>query len=369
MIGYREGQRNRLLSSGAAGEYRMIHSFEIENFRCFERMPVDGCRLVNVIVGDNGAGKTSWLEAIFFALGHSPEIGLRFRQLRGMDGMFTGSSRKIEEAIWRDLFYKRDWSREIFINLKGDGEEARSVRVSRQPTIIPLDENSPPASGPIQFSWTDAVGRMRSFTPTMSPAGLKFDTSEEINPDFYYFSSTTNTSSAENANRFSELDSETRSNLIEGLRTEYGWIQDLQIEVAAGSPYLSVHTRNGDRQPLAMISSGINRIVGIMIAIASRERSVVVVDEMENGIYFQHHEAIWRIILALCRNYQCQLFSSSHSAEWLRAMVKASGLFIDDMRLYRLERDADDQPELFSFEGEDLKSGVEFGVDVRASSG
>jgi recombinational DNA repair ATPase RecF len=86
----------------------MINSIEIKNFRCFERLEIKKCKRINVLVGENGSGKTSLLEAIFFALGSSPGMGLRFRQARGLEGTFSGSSRVVEEAIWGDYFYAND---------------------------------------------------------------------------------------------------------------------------------------------------------------------------------------------------------------------------------------------------------------------
>ncbi|MCA3644024.1 MAG: AAA family ATPase [Methylobacterium sp.] len=68
----------------------MIRSFEIENFKCIEHRRIDDCKLINVIVGDNGAGKTSLLEAIFLALASSSEVAQRYRQQRGVDGYFAG---------------------------------------------------------------------------------------------------------------------------------------------------------------------------------------------------------------------------------------------------------------------------------------
>jgi hypothetical protein len=41
-----------------------ITSVEIENFRCFQKLRVDGLAPVNLIVGENNAGKTVLLEAI-----------------------------------------------------------------------------------------------------------------------------------------------------------------------------------------------------------------------------------------------------------------------------------------------------------------
>ena len=92
---------------------------------------IDKCRRINLIVGDNGSGKTALLEAIFTALGASTELAVRFRQQRGLEGQFTGPARRIEEALWRDLFFKGNWEHPISVSLEGDGPESRSVTVFR----------------------------------------------------------------------------------------------------------------------------------------------------------------------------------------------------------------------------------------------
>jgi AAA15 family ATPase/GTPase len=63
----------------------MINDVDIQNYKCFERLTINGCRRINVIVGDNGSGKTSLLEAMFLALGGTTELVIRFRQNRGLD--------------------------------------------------------------------------------------------------------------------------------------------------------------------------------------------------------------------------------------------------------------------------------------------
>jgi recombinational DNA repair ATPase RecF len=83
--------------------YQMIRTVDIRNFRCFEHLRIEGCQRVNVIVGDNAAGKTSLLEAMFMALGVNPELGLRYRQQRGLDSSFSGAPVKIEEALCGQL--------------------------------------------------------------------------------------------------------------------------------------------------------------------------------------------------------------------------------------------------------------------------
>src|SRR5947209_1080965 len=52
--------------------YRMITSFALEHFRCFEKAHIDDLRRINIVVGDNATGKTSLGEAFYVATAASP---------------------------------------------------------------------------------------------------------------------------------------------------------------------------------------------------------------------------------------------------------------------------------------------------------
>jgi AAA15 family ATPase/GTPase len=114
--------------SGATG-YQMVESFSIRNFRSFNEVKVDGCKRINVIVGDNGSGKTALLEGLFLAAGVSPEVAVRTRGWRGQEQQMSGSVDDLHEALWTDLFYKFQTSQPAFVSMKGKREENRSVTV------------------------------------------------------------------------------------------------------------------------------------------------------------------------------------------------------------------------------------------------
>ncbi|MBA2409478.1 MAG: ATP-binding protein [Gammaproteobacteria bacterium] len=304
----------------------MIKSIEIHNFRCFEHLRIESCSRFNVIVGDNAAGKTALLEAIFMALGTSPEISVRFRQQRGLENSFAGPPRRIEEAIWKDLFHGGDWSRSISINVQGDGAEARSLTIYRGPpkVEIPLDPDAGGESrtAPIVFDWLDSEDKHHKAFPRLTSGGLQIEATDEDLPDFFYFSANQTIPAGENAARFSDLSRAGRATaFVELFTQEYRWIDDLNVEVLAGSPVIYATLRdNGRKLPLAYVSGGINRVVGIMLAIASRQQSVVLVDEVEDGIFHKHQPAVWRTLLSLGHTYDGQVFATTHNEEWLQAV-------------------------------------------------
>ena len=350
-----------------ASSYQMIRSIDIRNFRCFEHLEIDSCSRINVIVGDNGSGKTALLEAIFFALGSNPNLSLRFRQQRGLEGAFNGPVRRIEEAIWRDYFYNRDWKRNISIRLTGDGPEARSITISRgRPHLaIPLEadtEKSEELTLSFGIAWRDSEGVEHKTFPTVTTTGLEFEGSDEDLEDFFLFPANQTVNSIETAGRFSALSRVGRDReFIDILTKEYRWLEDLSVEVIVGSPALFATVRGQtEKRPLADISGGINRMVAIMLAIASRQQAVVLVDEIENGLYFKHQAALWRGLLALSRNFDTQLIVTTHSEEWLEALVDAASGEVDDLSLWRTER-SENGPVVHQFTGKQVSAGIKAG--------
>jgi AAA domain, putative AbiEii toxin, Type IV TA system len=354
--------------------YLMIKGIEIRNYKCFEHLKVGNCGRVNIIVGDNGAGKTAFLEAIFLALSGNAQSILRYRQARGLEGAFSGSPRAIEDAIWGDLFYQFNTENSISITLSGSGPEARSVHINRgqSNTLIPLDDPSAAlnTSARFNFIWRDSNGKEHDGSPTFASGSLSFPPEQEHLPDFFCFASTTIGGAIENATRFSELSKARKQRqFVELFVKEYPWIEDLSIEVVAGQPVIHATLKDlQEKVPLNSISSGINRILSILLVLASHPRSVVLVDEIENGLYYKHHGSFWRWLLSFSQTSESQLFLSTHSEEWLGALVsEVDPEAMKSVSFWRLERSEKGKPELFEFDGAALKSGIEFGVEVRGT--
>ena len=348
----------------------MISDIAISHFRCFEQITIPDCRRINVLVGDNGSGKTTLLEALFLALSGGSEAGLRLRAHRGFPSLFNATPRDIEEAIWRDYFYKLDWSHDIVIGLAGHGAAARNLRISRGRGQLRLPIGSvaePVSSAPLTLTWTDADGQEFSATPEVkSQGGLLLPSSGEDLPDFFHLPAGLPLSAVEIATHFSALRRARRERaFIKAMAEEYEWIRDLSIEVAGGSPQLFATVAGIDvRIPLASVSGGINRMVGLLAIIASHTGSVVLVDEIESGLYHRHQPGLWRSVLRFARTYDCQLFVTTHSEEWLEALVTAAGDALDDIALWRLERGANG-PVVRQFSGTSLRAGLETGGELR----
>jgi predicted ATP-dependent endonuclease of OLD family len=85
----------------------MVDSVTIRNFRSFREITVEDCRRVNILVGENGSGKTALLEGLFLASGVNPELLMRTRQWRGFEGgRMSGTHEDMHRNLWGDVFHK-----------------------------------------------------------------------------------------------------------------------------------------------------------------------------------------------------------------------------------------------------------------------
>lgn len=71
--------------------------------------------------------------------------------------------------------------------------------------------------------------------------------------------------------------------------------------------------------PLSFFGDAMNRIADFILRIVNNKNSLLLVDEIENGIHYENQEEIWKILFNLCEKYNVQLFATSHSYEMIEA--------------------------------------------------
>ncbi|MFY9658115.1 MAG: AAA family ATPase [Methylocystis sp.] len=357
--------------------FLMIRSFEIRNFRCYKRLHVEDCKRINVIVGDNGSGKTALLEAIFMTLASSTEVALRLRQHRGFDGFFQGTTSKIEKAFWGDYFYNGDTEgKRIEIVLSGDGPENRSLQIAglRDDGSLPFEGWPEVTRGPIIFIWRNHKNEVFHSQPIIKNGKISLSETGEDNPFFFHFGSLQIASSLENADRFSELSRQNKHReFVTSFKNEYPLIDDMGIEVSAGSAAIFAKINGSSRKiPLTSLSGSINRVVSILLSIASSDQrsAVLTIDEIENGVYYKHQEAMWRQLLRLSYEKEAQIFATTHSLECLYALAEAARKEnqIDEIAVWRVQRDENGEPQLLQFRGSALASTATFQGEIRSGA-
>jgi len=116
----------------------MIDSFQIDKFRCFPHLELKDFGQFNIIVGDNGSGKTALLEAIFFP-GSGAGLPVAYRSMRGMIAPNFSPDKDIYKSLFDDLFYDFSEDSGIEIKLTGSYENFRRNKIFFSPIPLPQD--------------------------------------------------------------------------------------------------------------------------------------------------------------------------------------------------------------------------------------
>ncbi len=85
-----------------------IKKISVENFRQFDRLEIDNLKMINFLVGENGCGKTSILEAIYWGTSSS------FLPLKDM---YAYRDIKLKKEFIKTLFYRNKENSKISIDL------------------------------------------------------------------------------------------------------------------------------------------------------------------------------------------------------------------------------------------------------------
>lgn len=349
----------------------MIESLSVTNFRGIEKLELHGLRRINVIVGENSSGKTAFLESIFLAGGGSPEIALRLQAQRGFAQILQIAwDRASYESLWRQFFCGFDQNQVISIALVGSEANTRSVTMayrSEDSPTLPFGKTGldSPFIVPITFEWKDSKGTVNRAQPKITPEGLNIAGTGETMPIFF-FSSSSATNPAENASRFSLLDTSGKSSIfVSALRKIFPFLTGISIQVISGQPTLHAALGFSDlKVPLGLLSGGINKLAGIFLAVAGAAQSVVLIDEIENGFYYRLLPDIWSALLSFCKQQDSQIFASTHSEECLRALLRIVGDNVDEFTLIRTER-SDGHCTARVFGGRQLHTAIEQNIEVR----
>ena len=109
-----------------------------------------------------------------------------------------------------------------------------------------------------------------------------------------------------------------------------------------------------------------NKYIAIVMSILSNPGGVLLVDEIENGFYYKFLTPMLRTIIKLCDDENVQIIASTHSYEFLQALLPIieEGEKEEHFSLLRATRE-DTQCTLKYIRGTAYRAALEQGFEVR----
>ncbi|HEX3479901.1 MAG TPA: AAA family ATPase [Kofleriaceae bacterium] len=308
-----------------------ITSVEIENFRCFRKLRIDGLAQVNLIVGANNAGKTVLLEAIEAVVSRDSSFALYRASLeRNENRRRRALDEDLVEIDLRHWFHGHSIAPGAMLQLRAVGDH--ELEASRHIETVPAGERSPRyvpgglrlvSRQPPTLKRPDIHHEERvaltadGWLLTASPPALH---SLELEPPVG-FVPTNRLVPGHLAKLWTKVElTPAEQRTVEALRLIEPQIERIAISESDGAKVL-LHGARGP-VPLGSLGEGVSRILTIALHVALTPGGFLLIDEIENGLHWSVMPKVLRFLVEAAIANQTQIFAATHSKDWLEGLAK-----------------------------------------------
>ncbi|OOQ06944.1 AAA family ATPase [Helicobacter pylori] len=358
----------------------MIQSVRIKNFKTFKDTQIDGFTKLNIITGQNNAGKSNLLEALYYLVGKSMhpctnvlEIYDNIRKepltSESKSLMFYGLDTKEEIQIVTTL----DNNQTLDLQIKFIASENQKVIESQ---IIPTAEQT---QMPSQLNFTLKknneeiyndhlnIAKVPNFPPIPNQSGynrqfknfdpnqlqklLPFESATIIPSDVVY-------RQAHMIQAVSKIcsNNQLEEELNKHLNQFDNNIQSISFNT---NNQLKLKVKNiKEKVPLSVFGDGLKKYLHIVSVFMVDNAKTIYIDEVENGLHFSRMKLLLRCVIDFINDNKdgnLQVFMTTHSQEFIEILdqVIREKDFVHQTKLFCLEQ-YDDLIVAESYYGENL---------------
>lgn len=314
-----------------------IKTIEIIKFRGIRKLTVSDFSDINLIVGDNNSGKTTFLEAVQLLFAKS-QLGsvknvINQRTILNPNSSFYTSFIKMfniehEEKLLEFDIYANSDKGPLAFELRGNeksisGEAAlqlstmstrQKAQYKREAALIPEEvkvftgsiitqtEKKPVEKGICCTSLDNIIAgpvvkKEVQYIPSFGH--LRYDLLQNIvdNPEY-------------------------KKLAIDILRQFDNSIADICYTKADDGTYLeTIVTSDGVNMPFSVYGDGIKKILYILNKLFGAADSILLIDEIETGLHKKYYAILFPVVFALASKLNVQLFVATHSMEAIDAIL------------------------------------------------
>ena len=356
-----------------------LSSFHAIRYRGIDDVRLERLAEVNLITGPNGAGKSSLAEAIWLFNGRfTPILPWNPHVQRSMRSVVDPIARLVRggaiELEGTERAKPHRW-KAAFEPTPTAGGAGTGISDDRSASVKPAEGDAPalpiPPRGRLRI-WLDGreVGRKRSILVQVRGEGAFFTPPIQPPPDHkpavIHLPSSSMDLDDETINRFSELVARGRKRYVkETLRLLLPLLADVEVITDHnGKPFILATTTANERLPLQALGGGMTRLFRLFVAFHDFTGGLVVVDEIENGLHYRVLPELWRRVEAMIREFDVQMFATTHSRECIDAALDAFSSRSDALAVHALSRH-DDGVHAVTYAGETLEAARDINLDLR----
>ena len=352
----------------------MIKSIRIKNYRGIKDLEIGNFKKYNFFIGDNGSKKTTILESI--------GIGLSLLNFEKILGSARNRKMKIKKENVSSLFFNSDTNNTIKFILETTDNIKTETVISIDKTLSMFQDFS---SSEINNDFSNYLYTIKKrikedklktniYVKENSQIIYKDSKMDKIPLSFQNFLEKYNISIEISDNLKNSSDTIFQIDRIIKNRKKEELLKYLQIidkdikEIYINDEEIFVEKETlKEFIPISSIGDGMVLALDIITSlILIDDFRVILIDEIERGIYYKNYRKLSEIIIELCKNNpNIQLFITTHSKEVLEAFNEALvETEKDNFSLFSL-RNKKEKLDFVHYTSEELKDTLETGWDPR----
>jgi ABC-type polar amino acid transport system ATPase subunit len=316
----------------------LFDSLETRRFRAFDFLKIEQLGHVNLILGKNNVGKSTVLEALYLHANiGSPHVMLAI--LAERDEPYSKLYTTEEEPAMWNLFHGRpaleQISDSIQIGRAGAPDSALTFSVMWSPhpddkhiatTYMragPINntDNSIPAVV-IKFGSLQHVLRLdKSSDDLYRHWRIQINAdSNLVTPCVFVGPGGLGYSALQTLWKEIAL-SDAKNDVVDALRIISPEVEDFALfSPRYNAQAFLLRLRDSiSPVPVKAMGDGINRLIGLSMALVCSKDGILLVDEIENGIHWSVLPEVWKFIVKVAKRLNVQVFATTHSNDCLKA--------------------------------------------------
>ena len=375
----------------------MLTSLTVKNFRNLRSVTLERLGRLTLIGGKNGVGKTALLEALWLLSGPDlPELSARINVLRGFPTLSP-------DTVFHDIFCYYDTQKRITITANGDwGNLPRKLEIylQRRQHIDAIHSNVLEGSGvelmtrpqdqgefELLFEYHHSnrkkyVSRAWWVSEQLMPVGpgpvpglINEGIRQErqpVNdrPSSTFIAAVYREDIQSVAAKLGKVQlSGEESKILSLINPMEPTLKGLTTITIRNTPVIHAYIEGIRRpMPVQLLGEGLNRMLGLALSMNEASGGLILIDEIENGLYHRVQEEVFSTLLNLAEEFDVQIFATTHSGECIRAAHRA--LAKQDCQnkeafvFHRLDR-IEGEIEVASYDNEMLDTAEEFNMETR----
>jgi len=367
-----------------------LTDFTIHNFKRFKQLSLEDIGQFNLIVGDNNVGKTSVLEALLF---NTNIIGYErvLAAILGEKGIFIERSKGRNYTNFLTLFFNNLTGIEQFsfdYKVLGDNSvkifDFKIVRggeenLSEKDRTALIKKNKEYVFGGRygagSYDRDLSVRYNNGELFFISPIEDHLKDSPTTYLDYIPFSKSYNSDLVRFYSEHIQRNKIAKNEFIKNLSSFIPNIEGIELTTRLRGDALDIEI--GEKgintlSPLMMYGDGAIKLVRILLQIAVAKGKRLMIDEIDTGIHYSRFKEFWKIILQAAKNYNVQLFATTHNWDCLNyykeALEELTDEFREQSRVFTLMELPDKSVKAYNHKFKNFEFAIDGGIEIRGGN-